>query len=74
MKIDNNYIFKNISTNLKQIRNGKKMSQIDFADLLNISYNYYTKIEAINTKQVMSLSILIDIANKLEIDIVDLIN
>lgn len=62
-----------ISRNLKQERLKRKMSQEQFAITLGISFYTYQRIEAPNTLQTMSIALLLSIANKLDIDLVDLI-
>jgi len=66
-------LYRNISYNLKLIRKECGMTQEQFSSKLNISFYNYQRIEALNTKQTISISLLLNIANVLGIEIMDII-
>jgi len=68
-----NQFYKNLSSNLKEIRKSKGMTQEQFALFLNIGFYYYQRIEAPNTNQTISINLLIQITNSLEIELTDLL-
>ena len=71
--MDEKQFYKNLSYNLRTIRKGKAMSQEQFAILLNVSFYNYQRIEAPNTNQTVSVSLLLKICNKLSVELIDLI-
>lgn len=70
-KYDNKY--KEIGQNISKYRKMKHLTQEDLANEVGISYSYMTQIEAPNVIKKMSLEVLFDIADILEIDIKDLL-
>ncbi len=65
--------YKKIGANISKYRKLKNLKQEDLANMVGISYSYMTQIEAPNVVKKMSLEVLLDIANVLEVDIKDLI-
>lgn len=65
-------LYKIISSKLREIRKEKGMTQEQFANYLNISFYNYQRIEAPNTMQTMSIALLLNIANRLEVNIKEL--
>lgn len=65
--------YRRLSINLKAIRKDRKLTQEQFSILLNIGFFYYQRIEAINTRQTISISLLLKMCETLEIDLVELI-
>lgn len=65
--------YKRIGQNIAKYRKEKKLSQEDLANGVGISYSYIIQIEAQNVVKKMSLEVLFDIANFLDIDIKDLL-
>lgn len=71
IKHDNKY--KNIGIKISEYRNKKNLTQEELANKVGISYSYLTQIEAPNVVKKMSLEVLFDIADVLNIDIKDLL-
>lgn len=67
----NNEIYNQIGQKIKKIRKEKQLTQIELAEMLDISLSYLSKIEAKNCSKSFSLDLLVNIANTLEIDIKD---
>lgn len=65
--------YKQLSVNLKRIRKERSMTQEQFSILLNIAFYYYQRIEAVNTKQTISISLLLKICETLNVNINDMI-
>lgn len=65
--------YKNIGIKISKYRNKKNLTQEQLANKVGMSYSYLTQIEAPNVVTKMSLEILFDIADTLEIDIKDLL-
>ncbi len=65
--------FKNIGIKISKYRNKKGLTQEELANKVGISYSYLTQIEAPNVVKKMSLEVLYDIADILNIDIKDLL-
>ena len=65
--------YKQLSINLKKIRKERSMTQEQFSILLNISFYYYQRIEAINTKQTISISLLLKICETLNVNLNEMI-
>ena len=61
-----------LGRNIHNLRRAKNMSQNDFAELLNISREHLAKIET--AKRCVSLGLLIDIADNLDVSVKDLID
>lgn len=66
-KYDKKYI--DIGKKISIYRKQKKLTQEELANKVGISYSYLTQIEAPNVVKKMSLEVLFDITNILEIDI-----
>lgn len=60
-----------IGSNIKHYREQAHMTQVQLADAAQISISYLSKIEAINCNKSISLSVLNQIANVLNIDITE---
>ena len=56
---------------IKNARNKKKITQLELANLLNVSQSYMSKIENRKTKTI-SIDLLLTLSSILEIDPVDL--
>ena len=69
MSIKYDDLYKKIGVNIAKYRKQKNLSQEELANMVGISYSYLTQIEAPNVVKKMSLEVLFDIANILEIDI-----
>ena len=65
--------YKNIGLNISKYRHIKNLSQEELANKVGISYSYLTQIEAPNVIKKMSLEVLFDIADALNIDVKDLL-
>lgn len=65
--------YKNIGIKISKYRNKKGLTQEELANKVGISYSYLTQIEAPNVVKKMSLEVLYDIADILNIDIKDLL-
>ena len=65
-----NDIYKNIGQKIKKYRKEKQLTQVEFAEKLDISISYLSKIEAENCNKSFSLDLLVNIANTLDIDII----
>lgn len=70
-KYDDKY--KKIGQNISKYRKEKGLSQDKLANEVGISYSYITQIEAPNVIKKMSLEVLFDIADVLEIDVKELL-
>ena len=66
-------IYKKIGRNIAKIRKARGYTQEIFANKVGISYSYFTQIEAPNVVIKMSLEVLLDIADALDVDIKDLL-
>ncbi len=65
--------YKEIGKKVAKYRKQKGLSQEELANEVGISYSYITQIEAPNVIKKMSLEVLFDIADVLEIDIKELL-
>ena len=65
--------YKEIGRKIAKYRVATGYTQEDFANKLGISYSYIAQIEAPNQVKRMSLEILFEIADALNIDIKDLL-
>lgn len=63
--------YKKIGKKIASLRKEKHLSQEELANKVGISYSYITQIEAPNVVKKMSLEVLFDIAEALEVDIRD---
>lgn len=65
--------YKNIGIKISKYRVKNGLTQEQLANKVGISYSYLTQIEAPNVIKKMSLEVLFDIADILNIDIKDLL-
>ena len=68
---NDNELFKTIGNNLRIFRKKANLTQAQLVESVGISISYLSKIEANNCDKSISLSILNQIANFLEIDIIN---
>ena len=61
--------YKKIGTNISKYRKLKHIKQEELANRVGISYSYLTQIEAPNVVKKMSLEVLFDMANELDVDV-----
>lgn len=59
--------YKKIGINISKYRKQKHIKQEELANRVGISYSYLTQIEAPNVVKKMSLEVLFDIANELDV-------
>lgn len=64
-----NELYSTIGKNIKFYREKAKLTQMKLAELSGISISYLTKIEALKCNKSISLAVLNNIANTLNIDI-----
>ena len=65
--------YKEIGIKISKYRNKQGLTQEELANEVGISYSYLTQIEAPNVVKKMSLEVLFDIANVLNIDVKELL-
>ncbi len=65
--------YKDIGKKIAKYRKEKGLSQEELANEVGISYSYITQIEAPNVTKKMSLEVLYDIADVLDIDVKELL-
>lgn len=71
MYFDNDFdLYRIIGKNIKYYREKSKLTQIQLADLSGISISYLSKIEANGCNKSLSISVLNEIANALNIEII----
>lgn len=73
MSIKHEERYKNIGIKVAKYRKERNMTQEDLANAVGVSYGYITQIEAPNVVKKISLEVLYDIADVLNIDIKDLL-
>lgn len=73
MSLKHSERYKNIGINISKYRNQKGLTQEQLANEVGISYSYLTQIEAPNVLKKMSLEVLFDIADVLNIDVKNLL-
>ena len=73
MNIKYSKIYKEIGKNISKYRKEKGLTQEELANKVGISYSYITQIEAPNVIKKMSLEVLLDLAEALDVDIKDLL-
>ena len=73
MRMKHSERYKNIGMQIRKYRNKLGLTQEELANKVGISYSYLTQIEAPNVVKKMSLEVLYDIADVLNIDIKDLL-
>ena len=66
-------IYLKIGKNIAKIRKSKGYTQEIFANKVGISYSYFTQIEAPNVVTKMSLEVLLDIVDGLNVDVKELL-
>ena len=64
--------YKKIGRNIAKYRTKRGYTQEEFANEIGLSYSYFTQIEAPNVLVRMSLETLLDIADFLKIDVIEL--
>ena len=72
-KTSHDEFFKRVGRNIARERMAQGYTQETFANKIGISYSHYTQIEAPNVVIRMSLETLLDIADGLNVDIIDLL-
>ncbi len=65
--------YKKIGCKIAKHRQQANLTQEQLANKIGISYSYITQIEAPNVEKKMSLEVLFDIADVLNIDVKDLL-
>lgn len=73
MSVKHSKKYKEIGVKIAKYRLKKGITQEELANSVGISYSYITQIEAPNVVKKMSLEVLFDIAETLDIDIKDLL-
>ena len=63
-------LYDEIGANIKHFRKEAGLTQQDLADKAQISISYLSKLEAVGCKKSISISMLNNIANALEIELV----
>lgn len=64
-------LYRIIGSNIKRYRENAKLTQPQLADAVQISISYLSKIEASGCDKSISISVLNQIANKLNVDITE---
>ena len=73
MSIKHSDKYKKIGVKIAKYRLRKGITQEELANNVGVSYSYITQIEAPNVVKKMSLEVLFDIAETLDVDIKDLL-
>ena len=73
MNLKHSERYKKIGIKISEYRNKKGLTQEQLANEVGISYSYLTQIEAPNVVKKMSLEVLFDIADVLDVDVKELI-
>ncbi len=73
MSVKHNEKYKEIGKKVSKYRLKKGLTQEDLANAVGVSYSYITQIEAPNVVKRMSLEVLFDIAETLDVNIKDLL-
>jgi transcriptional regulator with XRE-family HTH domain len=68
---DDTELYRVIGANIKHHREQAKLTQVQFADLAKISISYLSKIEASGCDKSLSISVLNQIANVLDVEITE---
>jgi transcriptional regulator with XRE-family HTH domain len=68
---DDTDLYRVIGANIKHHREQAKLTQVQLADLAKISISYLSKIEASGCDKSLSISVLNQIANVLDVEIID---
>lgn len=69
---DDKELYKTVGAKVKRIRKEKGFTQQQLCEKVGISLSYLSKIEAANCDKSFSLAMLNQIANALEIEIIEL--
>ena len=70
MHFNNDFdLYRVIGTNIKYYREQSKLTQVQLAELAKISISYLSKIEAAGCNKSLSISVLNQIANVLDVEI-----
>jgi transcriptional regulator with XRE-family HTH domain len=64
-------LYRVIGSNIKYYREQAHMTQVQLSDAAQISISYLSKIEAIKCDKSLSISVLNQIANVLDIEIIE---
>lgn len=64
-------LYRVIGSNIKHHREQRKMTQVQLAEQAKISISYISKIEAAGCNKSLSISVLNQIANVLDVEISD---
>ena len=64
-------LYRVIGTNIKYYREQRKLTQVELAEQAKISISYLSKVEATGCNKSISISVLNQIANVLNVDIAD---
>ncbi len=64
-------LYRIIGTNIKYYREQSRLTQIQLAEQAGISISYLSKIEATGCNKSLSISVLNQIANVLNVDIIN---
>lgn len=64
-------LYRVIGANIKNYREQVKLTQIQLAEQAKISISYLSKIEAVRCNKSLSISVLNQIANVLNVDIIE---
>ena len=73
MSLKHDKKYKKIGIKISEYRLKRKLTQEELANKVGISYSYLTQIEAPNVVKKMSLEVLFDIADALQVDIKNLL-
>ena len=73
MSIKHSDKYKKIGVKIAKYRLKKGITQEELANNVGVSYSYITQIEAPNVVKKMSLEVLFDIAETIDVDIKDLL-
>jgi transcriptional regulator with XRE-family HTH domain len=68
---NDNDLYRVIGTNIKLYREQAKLTQVQLAEQAKISISYLSKIEAAGCNKSLSISVLNQIANALNIEIIN---
>lgn len=72
MYFDNDQLlYSIIGANIKHYREQSKLTQVQLAEQANISISYLSKIEAAGCNKSLSISVLNQIANALNVEIIE---
>lgn len=71
MHFDDTDLYRVISSNIKYYRKQSNLTQVQLAEQAKISISYLSKIEAAGCNKSLSISVLNQIANVLDVEIID---